>query len=647
MPVPYGFGVGDFIAVGTLAWSVYKSCWSQPYAGHQQATNQWVGKAAPGSFENISAEVLSLHAVLKEGEETLFVSPLSPERAERLKVIKDGCDKVLVDLQRLVERYESLGTQSKRTWDRMKWGKEDIAEIRTRLISNITILTAYISTSQISVENKLDKFIEEFRQGKRETSIVSLQTVDSLSVDDRAAWRTIRKELEEIGISVAAFEANRNFIFDWFVRTVETGAFEEENGHSVGEAVNDSDEQESRSNEQHQGHGTGRQINIESYESVHEDQPRLLQLLSQSAHEKKPQRPEPGTKTLDQIVASTRIAPKNKAHVPRVAAVLAVLSRPRQRLINAIDTGDFNKALKILKDEASFQLLDLGTLNKALWSATRRVIGSDPCPLLAELIARGSNVNYISSDFHERTPLWNSAANGSLSIARLLVANGADVSYTGSERTRLFRLQDGAYDFAPRAALVAPRAASQQSLDILRLLLSSGVNANTRYKIKGSTSTDGIYSEYFHEFTLVQEAASLGAVAAIEILLEHGAEIDAVSPDHGTALVLALSGGQVDAARFLLFKGADPNFNVESQNAYQSLSKVSFRKPIEAAVIGGKTTLLKDLLNRGAVPDDEDLRLAGIETQRRIREGSSTFTNMQYANDIRRILKDAMEHGRK
>ncbi len=451
--------------------------------------------------------------MLKEGEETLFVSPLSPERAERLKVIKEGCDKVLVDLQRLVEKYESLGTQTKRTWDRMKWGKEDIAEIRTRLISNIAILTAFISTSQISVENKLDKFIEEFRQGKRESSIVSLQTVDSLSVDDRAAWRTIRKELEEIGISVAAFEANRNFIFDWFVRTVETGAFEEENGHSIDDEVNDSDEQESRSNEEHQGHDTGRQIrhtNIESYESVHEDQPRLLQLLSQS-HEKKYKRSEPGSKTLDQIVASTRIAPKNKAHVPRVAAVLAVLSRPRQRLINAIETGDFNKALKVLKDEASFQLLDSGTLDKVLWSVTCRVGSPDPCPLLAELIARGSNVNYISSDFHERTPLWNSAANGSLSIARLLVANGADVSYTGSERTRLFRLQDGAYDFAPRAALVAPRAASQQSLDILRLLLSSGVNANTGYKIKGSTSNDGIYSEYFHEFTLVQEASSLGS----------------------------------------------------------------------------------------------------------------------------------------
>ena len=155
-----------------------------------------------------------MHALLKEGEETLFTRALPPARAERLKIIKDGCYRVLVDLQGLVEKYESLGTQTKRTWDRMRWGNEDIAEIRARLTSNITILTAFISTSQISVETKLEKFIEEFHQGKKEASIVSLQIVDSLSADDRVLWRTIHKELEEIGISVAAFDANRNFIFD-------------------------------------------------------------------------------------------------------------------------------------------------------------------------------------------------------------------------------------------------------------------------------------------------------------------------------------------------------------------------------------------------------------------------------------------------
>ena len=85
-----------------------------------------------------------------------------------------------------------------------------------------------ISNSQVSVKIKLDKFVEDYRQGRRESTVISAQTVDSLSAEDRLIWRTIRKELEDIGITVAAFEANRDFILRWLSHAVETGAFEEQ-----------------------------------------------------------------------------------------------------------------------------------------------------------------------------------------------------------------------------------------------------------------------------------------------------------------------------------------------------------------------------------------------------------------------------------
>ena len=52
--------------------------------------------------------------------------------------------------------------------------------------------------------------------------------MDSLSAEDRYTWRAIRKDLEDIGITVAAFEANRDFILRWFSHAVETGTFEEQ-----------------------------------------------------------------------------------------------------------------------------------------------------------------------------------------------------------------------------------------------------------------------------------------------------------------------------------------------------------------------------------------------------------------------------------
>ena len=77
-----------------------------------------------------------MHTLLKEAKET---RSLTAERQSRLKMIFDGCKDVLSDLQKFITRSHRFRNQAKRTWDRMKWGNEDVAEIRNRLVSNITL----------------------------------------------------------------------------------------------------------------------------------------------------------------------------------------------------------------------------------------------------------------------------------------------------------------------------------------------------------------------------------------------------------------------------------------------------------------------------------------------------------------------------
>ena len=123
----FGFAVGDFIAVGTLAWNVYKAA-----------------KDAPESSQKVHHDVLSLHAVLKEAGEIIFDPPLSPQRQQNLQTIADGCTSVLGDLQALVMRYEEMGTQGKLTWKRLGWGSENIVEYRLRITSSVTMLNTFI-----------------------------------------------------------------------------------------------------------------------------------------------------------------------------------------------------------------------------------------------------------------------------------------------------------------------------------------------------------------------------------------------------------------------------------------------------------------------------------------------------------------------
>lgn len=46
--------------------------------------------------------------------------------------------------------------------------------------------------------------------------------------DKEVAGRAIQKELEDTGITIAAFDANKDFIIEWFTKAVANGAFEEQ-----------------------------------------------------------------------------------------------------------------------------------------------------------------------------------------------------------------------------------------------------------------------------------------------------------------------------------------------------------------------------------------------------------------------------------
>ncbi|CZT00757.1 related to L-2,4-diaminobutyrate decarboxylase [Rhynchosporium agropyri] len=156
----FGFGVGDFLAVGKLAWAVYKSC-----------------KDAPESFNNMSTEVLLLHAVLKEVEEALADEPLTESKKLSLATIGSGCHSVLSDSQILLTKYESMGTQSRRTWDQMKWGSNDVTGLRARLTSNTILLTTFLDFAS-NMQRRLNRFVEELQDGKHERSVITVATVE-------------------------------------------------------------------------------------------------------------------------------------------------------------------------------------------------------------------------------------------------------------------------------------------------------------------------------------------------------------------------------------------------------------------------------------------------------------------------------------
>ena len=139
----FGFSVGDFLAVGKLCWSVYKKC-----------------KDSKGTYAELTGEISALYAVIKETEELVEEQKLSERQLARLLSCQKTCDDVLQDLDALLNKYQKLGTKSQWTFDRLKYGDEDINGIRQRITMNVTMLDALnnasVSLAQVDLPESAD-----------------------------------------------------------------------------------------------------------------------------------------------------------------------------------------------------------------------------------------------------------------------------------------------------------------------------------------------------------------------------------------------------------------------------------------------------------------------------------------------------------
>ena len=259
-----------------------------------------------------------------------------------------------------------------------------------------------------------------------------MQTVDDLDPDDEETWKTIRKDLEDIGISVTAFDANKDFIFEWISNAVATGAFQEKAGSSPPGSVLSLDVQSSTSS-------LSRWVKESSKKTVVSDMgpPKASKAETKATRNHTIMQAEQGSNEIR--AAGVTHAPAIPTKVPRFAAFLAALSQPRRRLEDALSARDLDRARKILKDPATSRLIDKQTLNDCLDWAIRET-SDEACALL---IGAGAD---ISDGRHYHPQLSIAANKGGRHIVAFLLDRGADVNYQSGDGTE--------YSSALRAAII-------------------------------------------------------------------------------------------------------------------------------------------------------------------------------------------------
>jgi ankyrin repeat protein len=251
----------------------------------------------------------------------------------------------------------------------------------------------------------------------------------------------------------------------------------------------------------------------------------------------------------------------------------------------------------ILSDQNLLNLLLILIQNKRNVDAIGKYYGS-PLQLAAKkghltmarhLIAAGADIEFPGGK-QEPTALFSALYRGYPDVAQLLLENGAryDIVADGFQTPLILAAQQG--DVASVQKLLqlgvnmdieggrALRAAvKSRNGQIFRLLLQSGANVN---------------SECGKDESALQEAASSGDYQILQLLLQSGADVNRVGGYYGSALQTAAAIGIVEVVQLLLQSGA----NVDSETT-------KYESALQLAARLGNKKIVPLLLHAGANVD--------------------------------------------
>ena len=239
-------------------------------------------------------------------------------------------------------------------------------------------------------------------------------------------------------------------------------------------------------------------------------------------------------------------------------------------LFSAADAGCEEFARRLLTAGAALEARDrLGAMPLA--HAAR----AGQRALVELFLAKGAKID--GRDLAGATALYLAAQSERPATVALLLAKGADpdlpgqsgvtplaaAAFNGNDRIVEQLLAHGAspniVDATGKAAM--PYAAARGFAEIVRRLLDAGVDANFRY---GNQLTALMWAAGHEDGVGVQAAASV-----IDLLLAHGAQIDAADDRGRTALMTAAERGHAEVVAMLVGRGADPS--IRDKNAKTAL----------------------------------------------------------------------------
>jgi ankyrin repeat protein len=156
------------------------------------------------SFKNLEEEAANPMSILNRR---------GVGRKADMDTILSNIKPVLEDLERMVSKYSSLGKTEKRKWDRLRFGAEDLDNIRGKLTFHTSVIDLFMNNlsagSLAKIETALEEIIIEIRAGRRAKTVLSVQDEGTESA---TAWKELETDLLDSGITKKDIEKHKDAI---------------------------------------------------------------------------------------------------------------------------------------------------------------------------------------------------------------------------------------------------------------------------------------------------------------------------------------------------------------------------------------------------------------------------------------------------
>ncbi|KAK2755409.1 dihydropyrimidinase [Colletotrichum kahawae] len=236
-------------------------------------------------------------------------------------------------------------------------------------------------------------------------------------------------------------------------------------------------------------------------------------------------------------------------------------------------------------------------------SLLQSAIISGNLPAARMLVEIGADVNAREQGL---CPIYAAVRSEDTTFFDLLLSNGAGVNFEHEGTSPLLHAVQK-YDFVWEG--------KRASVPLVERLLQHGANVNQAQRRGGGLKDYAMFE--FEGYTPLMHVAGEGAPELTNLLIAHGADVNARNATGNTALIIAANEGDIDTIKALLSKGADIHSHNEEGNTVLHAATSSFRPTAE---------VLKLLLDHGASQDLQRLNSSGNTPFRTLLDNHAYFS---------------------